>query len=77
MSSDSVSNQARLVRCPSCGGDSLYSPQNPFRPFCSERCHQIDLGAWASEAFRVQADTDPQESEEPSVGLNPDGLNLN
>ena len=26
---------------------------NPFRPFCSERCKNLDLGAWASESFRV------------------------
>lgn len=45
----------RLVRCPSCGGDSVYAPSNPSRPFCSERCKNMDFGAWASENFRVQA----------------------
>ncbi|MCZ2175771.1 MAG: DNA gyrase inhibitor YacG, partial [Burkholderiales bacterium] len=24
-----------------------------FRPFCSERCRNIDLGAWAAEEYRV------------------------
>jgi hypothetical protein len=24
-----------------------------WRPFCSERCKTIDLGAWAAEAYRV------------------------
>lgn len=43
----------RLVRCPNCGGDSVYAPSNPSRPFCSERCKNLDLGAWASESFRV------------------------
>ena len=47
----------RIVRCPACGGDSVYSPKNPFRPFCSERCKGIDLGAWASESFRVPDET--------------------
>ena len=28
---------------------------NPFRPFCSERCRSADLGAWASEGYRVPA----------------------
>lgn len=46
---------ARTVRCPACGGPSLYAPGNRFRPFCSERCKLIDLGAWASESFRVEA----------------------
>ena len=43
----------RLVRCPACGGESVYASTNPFRPFCSERCKNMDLGAWASEHFRV------------------------
>jgi len=44
---------ARTVRCPQCGGDAVYAPENPFRPFCSERCRLIDLGAWANESYRV------------------------
>lgn len=56
------SSSQRTVRCPACGGPSLYAPANPCRPFCSERCKQIDLGAWASEQFAVpeqQPDIDP------------------
>ena len=44
----------RMVRCPACGGPSVYAPENRFRPFCSERCKLHDLGAWASESFRVE-----------------------
>ena len=43
----------RKVRCPQCGGEAIWSPENKWRPFCSERCKQIDLGAWASESYRV------------------------
>jgi uncharacterized protein len=43
----------RKVRCPACGGESIYAPSNPYRPFCSERCKNLDLGAWADESFRV------------------------
>ncbi len=43
----------RIVRCPHCGGDSVYAASNPARPFCSERCKNMDFGAWASESFRV------------------------
>lgn len=52
----------RIVPCPGCNGDSLYSPANPYRPFCSQRCKNHDLGAWASESFRVgsEAPTDDQ-----------------
>jgi endogenous inhibitor of DNA gyrase (YacG/DUF329 family) len=51
----------RIVRCPACGGDSIYAPSNPFRPFCSERCKNMDLGAWASESFRVPDDSPPDD----------------
>lgn len=44
---------ARTVTCPACQGPSLYSPTNPWRPFCSQRCKQLDLGAWASESFAL------------------------
>ena len=46
-------NPVKIVVCPQCGGDSVYAPSNPYRPFCSERCKLIDLGAWASESYRV------------------------
>jgi uncharacterized protein len=29
------------------------SPANRFRPFCSERCRNVDLGKWAGEAYSV------------------------
>lgn len=42
-----------LVACPLCRQPSRYSPENRYRPFCSERCRMIDLGAWASDAYVV------------------------
>lgn len=51
----------RIVRCPGCGGESVYALANPFRPFCSERCKNLDIGAWASESFRVAADEAPDD----------------
>jgi endogenous inhibitor of DNA gyrase (YacG/DUF329 family) len=51
----------KLVRCPTCGGDSIYALSNRFRPFCGERCKNIDLGAWASEQFAVPAQTSPDD----------------
>lgn len=44
---------SRLVACPHCGTNIEWNPANPFRPFCSERCKMIDLGAWATERYRV------------------------
>lgn len=50
---------AQLVACPHCGTMIEWNPQNRFRPFCSERCKMIDLGAWAAERYRVPvAETD-------------------
>jgi endogenous inhibitor of DNA gyrase (YacG/DUF329 family) len=43
----------RTVHCPQCGKTVEWSLDNPFRPFCSPRCKQIDFGAWASGAYRV------------------------
>jgi endogenous inhibitor of DNA gyrase (YacG/DUF329 family) len=43
----------RSVRCPICGAAVVWGPQSKFRPFCSERCRQIDLGAWASDGYCV------------------------
>lgn len=53
----------RTVRCPACGGPSLYALDNPHRPFCCERCRNHDLGAWASESYRVEARPDPDDPE--------------
>ena len=50
-------DKPRVVSCPACGGDSIYASSNPFRPFCCERCKNIDLGAWSSEDFRLPAET--------------------
>ncbi|QDX82140.1 DNA gyrase inhibitor YacG [Denitratisoma sp. DHT3] len=51
----------RIVPCPACGKSVAWSPANPFRPFCSERCRNIDLGAWANEEYRVPVSEEPQE----------------
>jgi len=41
------------VSCPRCGAQVKWITENPFRPFCSERCKLIDLGDWAMERYRV------------------------
>lgn len=45
----------REFPCPRCKKPAQWS-NNPFRPFCSERCKMIDLGAWANEDYRVAVD---------------------
>lgn len=38
-----------LHRCPTCRRELTWDASNPYRPFCSERCRLIDLGAWLKE----------------------------
>jgi uncharacterized protein len=57
VSDASDSTNSRQVKCPQCGLLALYSPTNPARPFCSERCKLIDLGEWASEGYKVPVQT--------------------
>jgi endogenous inhibitor of DNA gyrase (YacG/DUF329 family) len=54
----------RKVPCPTCGEPSVYAPSNPWRPFCSERCRSVDLGAWASESYRVPSPPEPSDDED-------------
>jgi endogenous inhibitor of DNA gyrase (YacG/DUF329 family) len=44
------------VRCPTCQRELVWSEQFPWRPFCSERCKMVDLGAWFAEARSIAAD---------------------
>ncbi|MES2843287.1 MAG: DNA gyrase inhibitor YacG [Pseudomonadota bacterium] len=53
MSSNANTNPLKTVRCPGCGGPSIYAPSNAFRPFCCERCKNMDFGAWAMETFKL------------------------
>jgi uncharacterized protein len=53
--------ETKIVRCPACGGDSVYATRNAYRPFCRERCKNMDLGAWASESFRLPTETPSDE----------------
>jgi|CXWL01.1.fsa_nt_gi endogenous inhibitor of DNA gyrase (YacG/DUF329 family) len=41
--------------CPTCGKPAEWE-NNPDRPFCSDRCRLLDLGAWADERYVVETD---------------------
>lgn len=57
------------VKCPTCDAPVEWGPQSPSRPFCSERCKLIDLGAWAAEEHSIPGD--PLEDELFSGDLPP------
>jgi len=52
-----------VVKCPTCEKPVEWNEQNRWRPFCSERCRIIDLGAWADESHRIPDTTPPDFAE--------------
>ena len=54
------------VDCPTCGTKVEWIAANKFRPFCSERCKQIDLGAWAEEKYTIPTVNPPDEIDDDS-----------
>lgn len=39
--------------CPCCKTPLTWNPENPWRPFCSERCKNKDFIAWANEENKL------------------------
>lgn len=44
-------------KCPSCGAARV----KKFRPFCSKRCADMDLGRWFTGAYAVPTEDLPDE----------------
>jgi len=53
-----------IVDCPTCGNKVEWTEANKYRPFCSLRCKQIDLGAWADEKYVIPAANPAEEGGE-------------
>jgi uncharacterized protein len=51
-----------IISCPVCKNKTTWK-ENPWRPFCSERCKLIDLGKWALEDYKI-----PGEKAENEIG---------
>jgi uncharacterized protein len=53
----------KAPRCPLCGKPRVHR----YRPFCSARCRDVDLGRWFTQAYTVPA-VEPgyDEDEEPA-----------
>jgi len=63
-----IARTETIVPCPVCRKITRYHPDNPYRPFCSERCRLIDLGQWLEEGYRVAgepSDLETPEEESP------------
>jgi len=50
--------------CPICAKPGIFE----FRPFCSKRCADIDLGRWLNESYAIPARPElEEEGEEEAV----------
>ena len=55
------------IDCPTCKIKVTWNEESPYRPFCSMRCKQIDLGEWASEGFSIPGNPAIQGLEEQGI----------
>lgn len=51
------------VACPTCRKPVRWEAASLCKPFCSERCRLLDLGAWASESYAIPSETPPDDEE--------------
>lgn len=58
----------RTVNCPQCGKCVSWSAESAYRPFCSERCKLIDLGAWAEESYRIPVVENKDQPDDSDAG---------
>lgn len=62
-----MSEVIKTCKCPICG---KLAPADKYRPFCSKRCADLDLGKWFNESYTIPAvDVDEQELEELEKAL--------
>jgi len=66
-----MNSNPRTVSCPHCGKSVEWRAENRYRPFCSERCKLIDLGAWATEKYRVPVVEEDDQPEDAPPGAPP------
>ena len=59
---------ATFVKCPTCRRPVEWSETSPYRPFCSDRCRLIDLGAWFNGQRAL-----PDDGEVDETPMNPPG----
>ena len=41
------------TKCPGCNTITYIGSDNKLAPFCSERCQDLDFGAWANEQYTL------------------------
>lgn len=53
----------RIFPCPRCGEAVDWNRHPQWKPFCSERCKLIDLGAWFSEEHVIPGESLPGDAD--------------
>ena len=67
-----------MVKCPTCRRPVEWSAESVYRPFCSDRCRLIDLGAWFSEQHKIPDESGIEAGRNVAgdhAGMNPRRLN--
>lgn len=59
-----IKEVSQTILCPTCQHETTMAISNTYRPFCCERCKLIDLGAWASEEYKIPTASQTEEWEE-------------
>ncbi|MCV6598482.1 MAG: DNA gyrase inhibitor YacG [Mangrovicoccus sp.] len=54
------------MTCPICAKDT----QQRYRPFCSKRCADLDLGHWLNGEYRVPVEEDGEQPENNAFNAN-------
>jgi endogenous inhibitor of DNA gyrase (YacG/DUF329 family) len=55
------------MSCPICGRET----HAKYRPFCSKRCAEVDLGRWLTGGYAIPAEDAEDDADVPREG--PDG----
>ena len=58
------------AKCPVCGKPA---DDTKYRPFCTKRCADIDLGRWLKESYRVPTEEAPDDQGELPGPSGPSG----
>ncbi|HWX31793.1 MAG TPA: DNA gyrase inhibitor YacG [Steroidobacteraceae bacterium] len=58
-------SMATIVKCPTCRRPVEWSAASTYRPFCSERCRLVDLGAWFNEQHKIPDESPAAADESP------------
>ena len=61
--SQNANKPGLTVPCPQCKKSVAWTSENPYRPFCSQRCKLLDLGAWADCSHRIAGEPHMDETE--------------